>query len=51
MLHCHTLAHMVMGMQSVWVFGDKKQLMKVGSPEVNGYLEFGGGKYFMLSCC
>ena len=49
LLHCHTLQHMVMGMQSVWVFGDGAQVAALGAPEVRGYLEFGGRAYGNVS--
>ncbi|KAL7947719.1 multicopper oxidase [Trichoderma barbatum] len=42
MIHCHTLQHMVMGMQTVWVFGDARDILDVKYPEVTGYLEYGG---------
>ncbi|KAK5998734.1 Laccase-like multicopper oxidase 1 [Cladobotryum mycophilum] len=42
MIHCHTLQHMIFGMQTVWVFGDRDDIMKVGAPAVSGYLEYGG---------
>ncbi|QPG97523.1 hypothetical protein C2857_006457 [Epichloe festucae Fl1] len=42
MVHCHTLQHMVMGMQTVWVHGDAEDIMKTGKPAVNGYLVYGG---------
>lgn len=45
MIHCHTLQHMLMGMQTVWVFGDSHQLMALPKPEVQGYLTFGGDAY------
>ena len=45
MLHCHTLQHMLMGMQSVWVFGDGDQVRALGTPEVAGYLQYGGGAF------
>ena len=45
MLHCHTLAHMIMGMQSVWLFGDAEDILKVPKPMVEGYLIYGGGAY------
>ena len=44
-LHCHTLQHMVMGMQSVWVFGGEEEVVALGRPMVDGCLEFGGGAY------
>lgn len=48
MLHCHTLAHMIMGMQSVWVFGDEEDLMGLmgnDRKQVEGYLQYGGRAY------
>ena len=42
MVHCHTLHHMVQGMQTVWVFGNAEDIMRVGRPDVDGYLEYGG---------
>lgn len=45
MIHCHTLQHMLMGMQTVWVFGDAREIMTLGKPEVSGYLTYGGNAY------
>ena len=45
MVHCHTLQHMVMGMQTVWVFGDVGQVLKLPKVAVEGYLTFGGNAY------
>ena len=45
MIHCHTLQHMLMGMQTVWIFGDTKDILKVPKPEVEGYLTYGGNAY------
>ena len=45
MLHCHTLAHMIMGMQSVWVFGDGDEVRALGTPDVDGYLQYRGGAF------
>ena len=47
MMHCHILAHMTMGMQTVWVFGDTQSLLKrfPAPPYVEGYLNFGGDAY------
>lgn len=42
MIHCHMLQHMVMGMQTVWVFGDSNDIMKANYPDVTGYLVYGG---------
>ncbi|KAI0867513.1 Cupredoxin [Hypoxylon argillaceum] len=45
MVHCHILQHMVQGMQTPFVFGDTEDIVKVGIPEVQGYLTFGGDVY------
>ncbi|KAL9112184.1 MAG: hypothetical protein Q9227_003561 [Pyrenula ochraceoflavens] len=45
MLHCHTLAHMAIGMQSVWVMGNASELAPLPKDLAQGYLEFGGGAY------
>ncbi|KAL9616304.1 MAG: hypothetical protein Q9160_008817 [Pyrenula sp. 1 TL-2023] len=46
MLHCHILQHMIMGMQTVWVFGDAADITQgVPKPEVQGYLTYGGDVY------
>lgn len=45
MIHCHTLQHMVLGMQMVWVHGDVDDILKVGKPDVVGYLSYGGDVY------
>ncbi|KAL7938249.1 multicopper oxidase [Trichoderma chlorosporum] len=42
MIHCHTLQHMITGMQTVWVLGDAGDILSLRRPEVTGYLEFGG---------
>ncbi|RDW91612.1 multicopper oxidase-4 [Coleophoma crateriformis] len=43
MIHCHILQHMIMGMQTVWVFGNETDLIRgVPIPEVEGYLVYGG---------
>ncbi|TVY83023.1 Multicopper oxidase [Lachnellula suecica] len=42
MVHCHTLQHMIMGMQTVWVHGDAKDILTVPRPDVEGYLTYGG---------
>ena len=34
-----------MGMQTVWVFGDAKDLMKLPPKDVSGYLVYGGDVY------
>ncbi|EWC44178.1 hypothetical protein DRE_07003 [Drechslerella stenobrocha 248] len=51
MLHCHILQHMVMGMQTVWVFGNASEITGVApQPYIDGYLEFGGSAYGNASC-
>jgi hypothetical protein len=40
--------HMIMGMQTVWVFGDTSDILKLPKPRVEGYLTYGGGKCFCL---
>ncbi|KAL7916205.1 multicopper oxidase [Trichoderma velutinum] len=42
MIHCHMLHHMVMGMQTVWVFGDAGDILNLEPPDVAGYLKYGG---------
>ncbi|EMC95519.1 hypothetical protein BAUCODRAFT_122835 [Baudoinia panamericana UAMH 10762] len=45
MIHCHTLQHMLMGVQSVWVMGDYEQIARIPWPDAAGYLEYGGNSY------
>jgi L-ascorbate oxidase len=45
MVHCHLLQHMIMGMQTVWVFGDEKDVLTLERPQVEGYLTYGGDVY------
>jgi len=45
MLHCHISQHSLMGQNTVWVFGNSSDLVKVPSPMVQGYLTFGGDVY------
>ncbi|KAI1121219.1 Cupredoxin [Nemania abortiva] len=45
MAHCHILQHMVQGMQTPFVFGDTRDIVTVGIPEVQGYLTYGGDVY------
>ncbi|GAP93313.2 putative multicopper oxidase [Rosellinia necatrix] len=45
MVHCHILQHMIQGMQVPFVFGDTADIIRVGVPEVEGYLTFGGDVY------
>ncbi|KAF7969597.1 hypothetical protein HWV62_26829 [Athelia sp. TMB] len=45
MIHCHTLQHMIMGMQTVWVFGNTTDILKLPKLDVQGYLTYGGDAY------
>ncbi|KAK9243144.1 Cupredoxin [Lipomyces tetrasporus] len=45
LVHCHILQHMLMGMQTVWVFGDRDDVLRLGTPSVQGYLSYGGAAY------
>ncbi|ORY60851.1 L-ascorbate oxidase [Pseudomassariella vexata] len=46
MMHCHVLGHMIMGMQTVWVFGNATDILtEIPQPYLDGYLEFGGSAY------
>ncbi|KAF4976654.1 hypothetical protein FZEAL_6716 [Fusarium zealandicum] len=47
MMHCHILQHMVMGMATVWVFGDAADIeTKFPTiPYTQGYVEYGGSAY------
>jgi hypothetical protein len=54
MIHCHSLQHMAMGMQTVWVMGDAAQIQAKIVPDegwltngtnVQGYMSYGGEAY------
>ncbi|KYK60778.1 ascorbate oxidase [Drechmeria coniospora] len=45
LLHCHTLQHMMMGMQSAWVVGSADQIRNIPFHYAQGYLEYGGDAY------
>ncbi|KAI1816983.1 L-ascorbate oxidase [Poronia punctata] len=46
MMHCHILHHVVMGMQTAWVFGDAASILrKIPEPYIEGYLNYGGSAY------
>ncbi|KAI1768375.1 putative multicopper oxidase [Hypoxylon sp. FL1150] len=46
MMHCHILQHMIMGMQTVWIFGDAAAILEeIPSPYITGYLEYDGYAY------
>ncbi|KAK0644189.1 multicopper oxidase-domain-containing protein [Cercophora newfieldiana] len=42
MIHCHILAHMLMGMQMVWVVGDAKDIKTIPFEDSQSYMTFGG---------
>ncbi|WPH00141.1 L-ascorbate oxidase [Acrodontium crateriforme] len=42
MIHCHILQHMLMGMQTVWTFGEASDILKIPEEYVSGYLIYGG---------
>ncbi|KAF5626146.1 L-ascorbate oxidase [Fusarium sp. NRRL 52700] len=47
MMHCHILQHQVMGMATVWVFGDAQEIKGKfpALPYSQGYLNYGGSAY------
>ncbi|RSL91621.1 hypothetical protein CDV31_015434 [Fusarium ambrosium] len=47
MMHCHIAQHAVMGMATVWVFGDSAAILKKFPtvPFTQGYLQYGGSAY------
>ncbi|CAG8262656.1 unnamed protein product [Penicillium olsonii] len=45
MMHCHILQHMVMGMQTVFAFGDQEAVMAQSGSIDGGYLVYGGSAY------
>ncbi|KAG5915681.1 hypothetical protein E4U53_004433 [Claviceps sorghi] len=47
MMHCHIAQHSVMGMNTVWMFGDAADIRRKfpAPPYVAGYLAFGGDAY------
>lgn len=45
MMHCHILQHMVMGMQTVFAFGDEATMKAQSGPVEEGYLTYGGSAY------
>ncbi|KAF2117913.1 Cupredoxin [Lophiotrema nucula] len=46
MMHCHIVAHRIMGMQTAWVFGNASEITgRVPEPYVAGYLDYGGSAY------
>ncbi|GIJ91150.1 hypothetical protein Asppvi_010115 [Aspergillus pseudoviridinutans] len=45
MMHCHILQHMVMGMQTVFSFGNQTAIKAQSAPVDEGYLTYGGSAY------
>ncbi|KAM0231823.1 hypothetical protein ACHAP5_010923 [Fusarium lateritium] len=47
MMHCHVTQHHVMGMATVWVFGDAEDIRGKfpAAPYSQGYLNYGGSAY------
>lgn len=45
MYHCHILQHMVMGMQTVFTFGNREDIVANSGPVDAGYLTYGGSAY------
>lgn len=45
MMHCHVLQHMVMGMQTMFTFGDQTDIMTQAGTPGRGYLTYGGSVY------
>ncbi|KAI9044400.1 L-ascorbate oxidase [Aspergillus affinis] len=46
MVHCHTLQHMVDGMQTVWMMGNASEITRGVPPDlVSGFLTYGGDAY------
>ncbi|CEL08619.1 hypothetical protein ASPCAL11767 [Aspergillus calidoustus] len=45
MYHCHVLQHMVMGMQTVFTFGDREDVIEQSGSVDEGYLVYGGSAY------
>ena len=45
MMHCHILQHMIMGQQTVWVFGTPEEIVANAAPvdgNLDGYFTYGG---------
>ncbi|KAI1127009.1 L-ascorbate oxidase [Nemania abortiva] len=46
LMHCHIIHHMIMGMQTAWVFGDALSILReIPEPYIAGYLNYGGSAY------
>jgi hypothetical protein len=48
MMHCHILQHMVMGMQTVFAFGNHSAIKAQSAPVDGDYLTYGGWAYGTL---
>jgi L-ascorbate oxidase len=42
MMHCHVLQHMIMGMQTVFIFGNEEDIVDQSGTVSDGYLTYGG---------
>ncbi|KFY98247.1 hypothetical protein V500_01754 [Pseudogymnoascus sp. VKM F-4518 (FW-2643)] len=45
LIHCHTLEHMIMGMQTAWVVGTAADIQKIPLDHSRGYLDYRGDAY------
>ncbi|KAI0402314.1 L-ascorbate oxidase [Xylaria palmicola] len=46
LMHCHIIHHMIMGMQTAWVFGNAVSILReIPQPYIEGYLTYGGSAY------
>ncbi|KAL2162323.1 hypothetical protein VTH06DRAFT_7236 [Thermothelomyces fergusii] len=45
MVHCHILAHMVMGMETIWVVGDAEDIVTIPLAVSKSYFTYGGSVY------
>ncbi|KAL2198113.1 laccase-like protein [Corynascus similis CBS 632.67] len=45
MIHCHVLAHMIMGMEVLWVVGDAEDIVSIPLSVSQNYFTYGGSVY------
>ncbi|AEO59159.1 laccase-like protein [Thermothelomyces thermophilus ATCC 42464] len=45
MVHCHILAHMIMGMETIWVVGDAEDIVTIPLSVSQNYFTYGGSVY------
>ncbi|KAK4145622.1 Laccase-like multicopper oxidase 1 [Dichotomopilus funicola] len=45
MIHCHVLAHMIMGMETIWVVGDAEDIVTIPMTVSRNYFVYGGSVY------